>query len=906
MTEVGTRFEQFFAAVNEGRTPYPWQTALVEQIALTGKWPNAIAAPTGAGKTAVIDVHVFLVAERERQRRCSADGGSAPRVARPPRRLVLVAPRRVLVDDQFERASKLARQLIEVDHPVVVEVADALRKLLTTSDTERDDISPLGVTQLRGGVRLDLTWRLDPARCQIICATPQMWGSRLLMRGYRGSRGARNLESGLLGHDVVAVIDEAHLHERMIETATRVAANDPIAGALHVVAMSATRQSEHSVGLTDDDFRHDELRRRVRADKRIDLVEIDNWDGKGAVARAIAGAARELHGRGTVGVFVNTVRMALDVATLLDGSAVEIVCGRMRPADVQRLRDKRAGLLEARGNPNVDYLISTQSLEVGVDLDLPAMVSMIAPASALAQRAGRLNRSGTVQDAVLTIVAPAGLAQADPAELGSRFAPYDAQEIVDACNWIAELDGDASPARISATPLPASAKPPLPAITRTELETAAMTRHTLSADIDPAFYIEEPRDQEEHRVHIAARDHLTFSDEVVRTPPRSLQLPSAMKDHLTLSDDVVRQALRAAPPRAHELAPLNIASPVWRTVLDASPGSWVIRTDGRQTEAVRIDPEKKFTPRPGDVIVVPAGSPICTGQIVGTEGKRRGDSIDDVMAMRPDTTPDRIVLLDKDDIATALEEDATLGSRSSRGALADLLDDVGEPDLARDLRQRRLADHDVTWCADEETAEGLLVVAPTRNEGQLPRTALSAEPVLIDKHNADVEQRLAHVLDTLDVDDLGVTREQLLTAARWHDEGKRHPRFQRRMGGDPKSALAKPARGHKADRGDGWRHEPISAAAAWLASGKDPVPTVFTASHHGHGQPLFDRDAEAMLKEWPECEQPLADAVRELFGPSGRYELERMKLQRRIGIHRLAYLEALLRCADMQVSREGK
>lgn len=882
MTEIEARFEQFFAAVNGGHAPYPWQTALVEQIALTGAWPDAIAAPTGAGKTAVIDAHVFLVAERERRRECAADGGQPSKVVRPPRRLVLVAPRRILVDDQFERASKLARQLIELDDPVVVEVADALRGLQTTSDAEQDGVSPLGVVQLRGGVRLDLTWRLDPSQCQIICATPQMWGSRLLMRGYRGSRGARNLESGLLGHDVVAVIDEAHLHERLIETAIRVAANDPVSKALHVVAMSATRQNEHAVGLTDDDLAHDELRRRVQADKRLELIEIDNWETKGAIARAIADAARNLHGRGTVGVFVNTVRMALDVSTLLDGE-VEIVCGRMRPADVQRLREKRHGLLDAGGNPDVDYLISTQSLEVGVDLDLPAMVSMIAPASALAQRAGRLNRSGTVQDAVFTIVAPAGLAQTDPADLGKTFAPYEGEEIVAAAKWIAELDGDASPERISATPLPESAKPPLPTITRIELETAAITRHTLSADIDPAFYIEAPRDQAERLAHVAARHHLD------------------------LPEGVVRQALLAAPPRAHELAPLNIDSNVLRAVLEASPGSWVIRTNGREPEADRIIPETRFNLRPGDVIVVPAGSPICIKRIVGVESKRQGEPIDEVMAMRPnDATPDRIISLNKSEIAAALDEDRTLGSRPARSVLAELLEANGEPTLARDLRQRRLTDFEVTWCADEESEQGLLVVTPTRNEGWLPRTALSAEPVLIDTHNADVERRLVRIFDTLDIDDLGVTREQLLIAARWHDEGKRHPRFQRRMGGDPEKPLAKPAPGLKADRGDGWRHESISAAAAWLDSGGDPVPTVIAASHHGHGRPLFDRDAEAMLAHWPECEQPLADAVRALFGPSGRYELERLKLQRRIGIHRLAYLEALLRCADMQVSREGK
>ncbi|MCP9491117.1 MAG: hypothetical protein MSC31_14765 [Solirubrobacteraceae bacterium MAG38_C4-C5] len=45
---IGERFADFFAAVNDGQRPYPWQRALVEQVARSGRWPD-IAAPTGSG-----------------------------------------------------------------------------------------------------------------------------------------------------------------------------------------------------------------------------------------------------------------------------------------------------------------------------------------------------------------------------------------------------------------------------------------------------------------------------------------------------------------------------------------------------------------------------------------------------------------------------------------------------------------------------------------------------------------------------------------------------------------------------------------------------------------------------------------------------------------------------------------
>ena len=240
--------------------------------------------------------------------------------------------------------------------------------------------------------------------------------------------------------------------------------------------------------------------------------------------------------------------------------------------------------------------------------------------------------------------------------------------------------------------------------------------------------------------------------------------------------------------------------------------------------------------------------------------------------------------------------------------MAEVLTAKGESELAGRLRtHRRLADLEVTWCGDDERPVGLLVVSPTAREGWPPATSVSETLVTVDDHGDAVHNRMAHILDVLDADDLGVERDQLLTAARWHDEGKRHPRFQRRMGAEPGGPeLAKPAPGHKADGGDGWRHEPYGAGAAFLRTGRDPVAAVIGAPHHGHGRPFFDRDAEAMLDGWPDCDPDLADAVRWLFGPSGRYQLERARLQQTLGVHRLAYLEALLRCADMQISREGR
>jgi CRISPR-associated endonuclease/helicase Cas3 len=95
-----------------------------------------------------------------------------------------------------------------LDAPGTPRHVPALQTLLTSESDERRR-SPLLVWRVRGGVRAETGWRMEPAACQIICSTPLMWGSRLLLRGYGASRSSRNLESGVMSHDTVAVIDEA-------------------------------------------------------------------------------------------------------------------------------------------------------------------------------------------------------------------------------------------------------------------------------------------------------------------------------------------------------------------------------------------------------------------------------------------------------------------------------------------------------------------------------------------------------------------------------------------------------------------------------------------------------------------------------------------------------------------------
>jgi hypothetical protein len=302
---------------------------------------------------------------------------------------------------------------------------------------------------------------------------------------------------------------------------------------------------------------------------------------------------------------------------------------------------------------------------------------------------------------------------------------------------------------------------------------------------------------------------------------------------------------------------------------------------------------------------------ICTAGVVGIQdGKRPAGALDHVLEEAPPgASQDHVVLLNALELEAVLTVDPTLGSRASRAILADLLHTAGDGELAvRMRRHRRLSEIDLTWCGSAgEAADGLLVVRDMRVRAEQVPLSAAVDLVTVEDHQVAVERRMSELLDRLSApawNDL--PDNELLLAARLHDEGKRHPRFQRRMGGENADVpLAKPRPGHVPDRGDGWRHEQLSAAYAADASNGDPLVITLVAAHHGHGRPLFDRGVSDLIDGWTECPGGVQDWARKLFGAYGEYELMRAETQRRFGVHGLAWLEALVRCADMQISREG-
>jgi CRISPR-associated endonuclease/helicase Cas3 len=181
--DLTNRFAEFFEALWQQR-PFAWQQALAERVLSNddAPWPQAVALPTAAGKTACIDIAVFALAVQ-------ASRLATDRAITAPRRIFFVVDRRVIVDEAFDRARRLACRLKQADTPIVKQVADNLRILARGPGVHTGvEPDPLQVFELRGGMYRSEAWARSPLQPLVVASTVDQFGSRLLFRAYgRGS-----------------------------------------------------------------------------------------------------------------------------------------------------------------------------------------------------------------------------------------------------------------------------------------------------------------------------------------------------------------------------------------------------------------------------------------------------------------------------------------------------------------------------------------------------------------------------------------------------------------------------------------------------------------------------------------------------------------------------------------------
>lgn len=837
-------FPQFFAAVHQdpngsgAPTPFPWQQALVERIyhhddARTA-WPEIIDVPTGLGKTAVLDVAVFLAA------------------ARPPspyRRIFFVVDRRIVVDEAHDHAKRIATALDKPADPVTAAVAQALKQ-------PGDDEGPvLEVARMRGGVTWDARWVDRPDRYAIVTGTVDQIGSRLLFRGYGVTAEARPIDAALVGTDSLIIVDEAHLAEPLLETinALRELDHGFATTGPTIVRMSATHapgeQRVHTISAADE--AHPVAGPRLRAPKTLHLVEARTTRAAAATAvpDALARLALALAGPDrVVGVVANTVDRARAVfERVRDKYDAVLLTGRSRPVDREYLLGQyydrvKAGRAKA-GGPFV--LVATQTIEVGADIDLDALVTESAPLASLVQRLGRLNRRGRRDVALALVVHDTSVGEDDPVYGPARAATWNwlKQRLgTDPVVYSARLNVDQLEGGLDVSPLalriltvghPPELRPRadyVPVLPRATLD--AWVRTSPAPHPDPPIepFLHGITDAQPS-VRLVWRIGLPNSDvawAAQRGMPEALsRLPTTAEEELEVPLVAVRRWLkngRDTPLVSDQDA--EAALPADES--DAPPRATRYRDEQGRVLVLRVvsRDEASVIPAediaPGDLIVVPVEyggcdrfgwNPTSTESVVDVAdlasrrerpALRIGPHLHTVVAAyHPALADGREVsnLIDWAESqakeAAGLEAKPTKVGGGEPVSLDDLLTGLhkalgGGPTLplARNLekiiddrRQRRIA----VWDAGRPWyVEVTLSGRGFADDGAAHASSVSQRRVRLDRHQQAVATKAAEFARNLGLDGLV---ECVELAALLHDEGKRDPRFQAMLwGGDPRLA----------------------------------------------------------------------------------------------------------------------
>ncbi len=431
-----------------GYDPYPYQCKLAcgekagrgMQEWLSSHAPCetlSVNVPTGLGKTAAVVMAWFW-----------------NRVVSPrtdwPRRFVFCLPMRVLVE---QTAFNVKQWLKAAGIPVSILMGGA----------EKDD------------------WANYPERNAVLIGTQDMLLSRLLNRGFAASRSRWPVEFGLLHNDCLWVFDEVQLMGSGLATTVQL---DGFATKLWKPAvaskfiwMSATlgesflhtrdRKDWNLTRIAQHGLEADDL---IKCSTRLDAPKTLNFASKQPSAKDILD--KHLPGRISL-LILNTVPAAKSVYEEILNELKKpagkgnpkrpqpeicLLHSRFRPMDRARQMKILTAFVdkmdESGAVPASDgmILVSTQVVEAGIDLSSARLWSEIAPWASIVQRLGRLNREGQQpKDSSATFWKPKSDDSNDTdAPNAKRVGPYErsaldtAKKLLDA---VIEEQGNGKPYR---------------------------------------------------------------------------------------------------------------------------------------------------------------------------------------------------------------------------------------------------------------------------------------------------------------------------------------------------------------------------------------------------------------------------------------------------------------------------
>ncbi len=388
-------FDETFEALTT-HAPLRWQVRLFARLRSGIEVPRVCDIPTGLGKTSIIPIWLIGLARQ-------ADDGHITL----PRRLVYIVNRRTVVDQATNVVMSIRERLLEpcksewTEHKMVLHsLAASLKKLASEPPF-------LAVSTLRGELADNEEWKDDPARAAIVVGTIDMVGSKLLFSGYGDGPYKRAHHAGLIGQDTMIVHDESHLtpaFSDLLRGVEDIQVSDHEPRPIRVMELSATQRSSDTCGVFQLEPR-DQLEpvvlARLDAQKRLLL-----HSPKGKRVQQLVDLAHQ-HDDSQAKVLVYT-RSPEDAQRISDGlrkklgkgsfNRVALLTGTIRGRERDRLVNGDpvyTQMLDPDARPDETvYLVSTSAGEVGIDLDADHMVCDVTTLDSMIQRLGRVNRRG--------------------------------------------------------------------------------------------------------------------------------------------------------------------------------------------------------------------------------------------------------------------------------------------------------------------------------------------------------------------------------------------------------------------------------------------------------------------------------------------------------------------------------
>lgn len=910
---LGIESSDFFGTAFTGLTgnpPFPWQRALYRRLT-TNDPPQTANLPTGLGKTNVVAVWLIALATHPQS---------------VPRRLVYVVNRRTVVDQSTRIAERFRKRLADPPpESVLVTLAARLADLAAI----RAD-GPLAISTLRGQFADNGEWWKDPARPAVIVGTIDMIGSRVLFGGYRAGFKSRPLFAGFLGQDALLVHDEAHLEPAFQELLVKIRREQSGRDfrPLRVLELTATARRTLSDGLdpieataadepltlSDEDYANDLVDRRVNARKTISFHYRKGGSPGGDkgtdlasendVAVRIGELAEGYKDSGApVLIFVRTLDSVSVVQKAVERTKRPFLTltGTMRGLERDELVRKPVFLRflpppapddpprKAEPELGTVYLICTAAGEVGVDISADHLICDLTPFDSMAQRFGRVNRYGT-GNARIDVVH-----EAKPNEK-KKVDPLDRRRWLTLA-LLKELDADASPAalgRLDSTRRE-EAFTPSPTILPTSdilFDAWALTsvckaltgKRDMPGRPPLAEYLHGAEDDQQAETHVGWRTEVWHLRKAGLTNQRITQLLDEypLKPHELLRDSTYRKNT-GVRDQLVKLAAGQEHLPVW---LQDSGGDVRATTLG-EAAALELD---------GLTVVLPpeaGGLAVADGNSKGMlDGEARYDAASRAAY----------------DVADVLTDDHGQPFRW-HGRTVDMTEPpVGMRRVVPAVPLRPESESE----ADEESAEEAdgnetgfthfqFFVRPRAADDE--GSKIARKPVRWEVHTEDVRSNTERIVAALRLPpDI---QTALVLAARYHDLGKRRIVWQKSIGNpNPQEWYGKSGGRWKAREITDYRHEFGSLLdvlngrqehTAELARQTEDVRDLvlhLIAAHHGRGRPHFPSDEAFDPEPQGHDEATLAGGVLRRFA----------RLQREYGRWGLAYLESLLRAADIAAS----